>query len=311
MRVLLCAGASVSTTDYQGRTPLQVSALACHTDIMELLLAGGSDVHAVDSRGRSALFRATRAPDILVKDTHGNMSGSTAAAKASGGVKAVSILLEAGCDPNLLTEDGQTAIFASKNLEVVKALLDRGASVKFIDRIGSSVLHCAGAVGASAAVLCTLYKAGADVTLRSHAGYTAADVAMMYGYPDAAKMLELLAAKHQPPADAPPRRPVREGQLKAELPTMTFRDEDGRETVLLVEDYVSEMQKKKQEKEIRDAELAEKACKLSKKESETTAKGEGICLHCDTSTDRRCSKCGNSYFCSRDCEVAARFVCCG
>lgn len=60
--------------------------------------------------------------------------------------------------PNKTFAEGRTALFAASNVEVVKVLLERGASAGIIDDEGCSALHYAGAQGRDASGLCALFK---------------------------------------------------------------------------------------------------------------------------------------------------------
>lgn len=209
-------------------------------------------------------------------------------------------------------------LFSTLNVDLAKVLLQRGAQAKIIDRSGLSVLHTAGACGASPALLLTLYKAGIDPTLRSNVGRTAAEVSLQYGHPKTSKLLEKLVAKHLrktatptatpsavPVRDAAPRRrPVKEGEFKNAPVAMAavMRDADGNISVRFLDDYRKEEQ----------AKLKKAAADKLKKVQHVESVGpQEPCLNCDALTDRLCSRCGASYFCSRKCEVAASFVCCG
>lgn len=117
-------------------------------------------------------------------------------ASSQGHSNAVNLLLDAGARPNHLDEDGASALFFAGSLQVVKALLERGALATITDKNGSSVLHAAGCRGSDAGVLCALYKGGADPTTLDVLGKTAADCARDFEHEEAARMLDLLVAKH-------------------------------------------------------------------------------------------------------------------
>lgn len=106
-------------------------------------------------------------------------------------------MLDAGAGINRRDARGRTAICAPSDVKIAKVLLDRGANVKVLDNYGASVLHYAGTRGSCTGVIYALFKAGADPTVKDKSGRTAADYAREEGHEDAAKMLDLLAAKHR------------------------------------------------------------------------------------------------------------------
>lgn len=173
--LLLCAKADISAQDITGYTPLHVSVVAGHISVIELLLSAGADVNTLNAERRTSL----------------------AIASSVGHPEAVNLLIDAGADPNKLEAHGRNAMFLASSLDVIKVLLRRGASAKFIDIDGCSTLHHAGLLGRDGRLICALYQAGVDPTLRDLEGKTAADLAREKGHEDTAKMLDLLIAKHQ------------------------------------------------------------------------------------------------------------------
>lgn len=173
---LLLSKADASARDYRDYTPLHHASDRNHTEVIELLLSAGAGVSSViRSDGHTSLFFATR----------------------SGNVEAVELLIEAGADPNKLDAHGRNALFFVHSVEVLKVLLNRGASAKIRDRHGQTPLHCRGFFGSDAGVLCALYEAGVDPTVLSVYGQTAADLARVEQHENAARMIDLLIAKHQ------------------------------------------------------------------------------------------------------------------
>lgn len=164
--------ADVSAKDDNEWTPLHNAAAAGYTEVIELLLSAGADVCASDDVGTTPLLLA-------------------------GSLEAVNLLIDAGADPNQLDVHGRNAIFHARKLDVLKVLLSRGASAKVLDNNCCTTLHHAGSLGYDAAVLCGLYKAGVDPTLKNMDDKTAADLAREKGHETAAKMIDLLVAKHQ------------------------------------------------------------------------------------------------------------------
>lgn len=175
VHALLCASIDISARDRDGVNALHVAAQYGQCEAIETLLSAGADVNTLDIDRSAPLYFAAR-------DGHAD---------------AVTLLLDAGAHVNHRDKHGRSAIFFATSVQIVKALLARGASTNFLDRDRATVLHYAGNRGRVAAVLCALYKGGADPTLLDRTGESAADWARLDKHEDAAKMLDLLAAKQQ------------------------------------------------------------------------------------------------------------------
>lgn len=132
---LLLKKAEVSPRDSNNATPLHQASTAGRTDIIELLLSAGADVDAVGDVGRTSLLCAS----------------------VGGHTKACELLLEAGSDPHKLDADGRNSVFIAGNVEVLRVLLDKGASAKVRDNCGQTPLHYACRWGASGGLLCAKY----------------------------------------------------------------------------------------------------------------------------------------------------------
>lgn len=181
VRMLLLAGARVSATDLREQTPLHYSVkqqqrglnlALSHLEVIELLLASGSDPNAIDNEGRTALVGATIGVTFFGDARHAHL------------------LLDAGCDINKLDNIGQSALVFAKKVESVRAFLARGASVDIVDCWGLSILQHAAYNGLCAGVICCLYHAGAHPTL-------SAVIARHKGHTDTAVLLDMLEAKYE------------------------------------------------------------------------------------------------------------------
>lgn len=122
-----------------GDTPLNVSALAGHADLVKLLLSKGADIEARNVNGSTPLLQAARRgyPEIIslllseganieARDTEGYTPLLHAVDR--GHYEAVSLLLSKGADKTAHTNDGTTALqFAERNgNEEIVSLLNGG-----------------------------------------------------------------------------------------------------------------------------------------------------------------------------------------
>ena len=153
----------ISSKDEQRRTPLILSALAGHADVMELLLASKSDVNAADMFGRTPLHWAA-------------LLGHTNIAV---------VLLENNADVNAKADGGATPLhYAAQNgfKGVAELLVKSGADINATNNAGHTPLHTAeleirsntGAAGTPAARIYTARLQGRkDVAewLRQHGGH--------------------------------------------------------------------------------------------------------------------------------------------
>ncbi|WP_306392256.1 ankyrin repeat domain-containing protein [Telluria beijingensis] len=126
LRAQLLDGADPGVRNPEGFTPLMVAAGLGHTQAVELLLAAGADVHALDSRmGASALHKAAQ----------------------SGNADVVRVLLAHGAFIDQQSPSvGNTALMDAvlhKHHEVVRALLDGGARTTPVNHAAQTALDLA------------------------------------------------------------------------------------------------------------------------------------------------------------------------
>lgn len=144
VRALLAAGASVNVPEVHGRTLLQrATQLApSETPVVEALLAAGADPHAMSLTGGSSLgnalpFGSERVrllltagvdPNRVTPNDCGPVRGATAIHMAawSGLAPVLTLMLEAGGDPNARAGDG-TLPLACARASAVDVLRARGA----------------------------------------------------------------------------------------------------------------------------------------------------------------------------------------
>lgn len=126
-------GADPTFADATGRTVLHAAAGALRPENVGVLLPL-SNLEAVDTSGRSALFSAVTA--------------ASAAPANPAGPRTVEALLDAGADINEPDTDGFTvlmacAYYSEGAAELCRVLIERGANVRQIDRDGATALHWA------------------------------------------------------------------------------------------------------------------------------------------------------------------------
>jgi uncharacterized protein len=113
-------------------------------------------------------------------------------ASADGGhLRAVSLLLERGADPNVTTTDGYSALHASAYIgdtEISKRLIAAGARVDAVMDSGGTPLWIA-ARHNHLGVITVLLQAGADRDLAPSGGRKPIEIAQNFGHKDAVRLL--------------------------------------------------------------------------------------------------------------------------
>jgi cytohesin len=143
-RALLSAGADANTRDHDGLTALMYAAMYAGADCVELLLARGADPNAKSDSNLTALMLAV---------DH---------------VEKVRLLLAKGAEVNARSKQGHTALSIAAGrtgtVEVIKALLGRGAELPAINVLGAA------ARSGDVQVVKLLLEKGADPNDRNNAG---------------------------------------------------------------------------------------------------------------------------------------------
>ena len=229
-RILLKAGADVNETQPKwALTPLIIAAAMGHTKTVELLLDNGANPNAIDSRGYSSLHLVVRDSDYGIdpkgKDeivkivtallAHGakpdvqlklekaaytanevSLQGATPLVLASevNNVEVVKLLLQAGADPRIATEQGTTALILAAGggtdiqrmrspderaaaIETVKLLLEHGSEVNAAGQYGWTALHAAAYQGLND-VIEYLVKKGAKINDMDAFGQTPLSISL-------------------------------------------------------------------------------------------------------------------------------------
>jgi ankyrin repeat protein len=148
LQLLLAAGADVRAVNESGQTALMKAArvdagneVKTHVVMLELLLKRGVDVNARDKKGKTALM-------------HAAYEWFTEAGGVFSHPEILRVLLEHGADVNAQDSQGDTALMMAirycritpakaGNLEVVKILLEKEAQVNLQNREGQTAMTCA------------------------------------------------------------------------------------------------------------------------------------------------------------------------
>jgi len=173
-RLLLDHGASADSRDSAGNTMLMEAAASGVPAVVEEVLDRRPDVNARGSEGQTAMMEA-------VGQWHGKEGPPVDRGKI------VSLLLQAGIDPNAEDKDGNTALIdcgwdADAALELIKA----GANVNARSKKGYTPLINAPAPD----VVRVLLENGGDPSAHDQDGKTALDLARQYGMKEKAALLE-------------------------------------------------------------------------------------------------------------------------
>jgi ankyrin repeat protein len=133
---------------YISGTPLHFAASLGHANIVQLLLKHKANVNSRDPDNLTPLYRAAE-------------SGHRNIAEA---------LLEAGADPNIPTVNGDTALFATSDSEMMRLLIDHKADVNVTNRLGYTPLGQLVKRNAPANSLELLLKSGANPNATTEGG---------------------------------------------------------------------------------------------------------------------------------------------
>jgi len=159
--LLLAAGADVDAQRADGWSALEWAAAEGRAEMIELLLAKRANLEARDREGYTALFYAA-----------GNTKDEDATSRT---LPAARILIEHGARVNAQADDGSTPLMwaARKGeLEIVRLLLSKGASVNVVDHRGRGALSYAAEARGDADTARALAAGGAPLDARDESGET-------------------------------------------------------------------------------------------------------------------------------------------
>ena len=145
------AQANSNDQDIPGKTPLMSASKDDNPAAVEDLLKNGSDIHATDRKGKTALMYA---------------------AHNSSSVVVINVLLKNGADVNAQDTFGRTALMYTDHPPTFAALLKGGADINIQDNRGITVLMSS-QMGSSEAVVNDLLNNGADINIKDIENTTA------------------------------------------------------------------------------------------------------------------------------------------
>ena len=152
--MLLQAGADTNIVSANGNTCLYDAVrIGCRKDVIEAIISDGADINAINKSNETALMKACW----------------------MGNEDAISVLLNAGADPNIAHADGNTCLYNAVqrycSKDVLKAIINHGADVNATNKANNTALGCACSEGNIDAIN-VLLQAGADTNIASTDGNT-------------------------------------------------------------------------------------------------------------------------------------------
>lgn len=194
-RALLELGAKIDAPDSDGMTPLQHAVLRDDPDTIRLLAEGGAKLEPIGAGGLTALGMA------IVEDRYKAamaLIGLGAPVDTASGEQGLTpLMLAAGKEGHRLSLGAGKDRIEKLNphdpgtLEIVRALLAKGAKVNALSASGVSALILAAAHN-NAPIVGVLVQAGADVKQTSRDGKTASQIAEANGNNNVVSLLRLL-----------------------------------------------------------------------------------------------------------------------
>jgi len=237
MSLLISSGADVNARNKAGMTALMVAAFGGYADAVRSLLANRADPNAKDNQGRTALMAGATSGSAAVLDAlfgagadptvtdagHGTPMTYAAAGGHADAMQALQkhgitptasdlALAASGCHPEAVQLSLASGIGANgvegevvplvsaagaNCTDVVRLLLERGASIDAKDRNGSTALMKAAEAGHTDLVQLLLDR-GADMNAADASGRTAWMFAAMGGYTDIANIFKQARAAKGP-----------------------------------------------------------------------------------------------------------------
>ncbi|RKL35155.1 hypothetical protein BFJ70_g8013 [Fusarium oxysporum] len=203
IELLVEKGAEVNAPGNEDKRAIHYAILEGHLDAVEALLDNQlTDIDSVDQSGATPLWQAAysgkagcvktllqRSPKLNVKDKN---KGWTALHAAYDSPDITKMLLDAGADPTILSDNGtHSLIFVSdepNGAEAIRYYLDAGVDPNVRDPEGLAAIHLA-AKSNKLDIIKLLKEFGADVHATGNKGETALHLAAYWGYQDVVEYL--------------------------------------------------------------------------------------------------------------------------
>jgi ankyrin repeat protein len=175
---LLAGGANINTSSSEGATALHYAANDGNLAVVEVLLRAHADVNARTNDGYTPLHSAVHCRDVRV----------------------VRALLAAGADVNARTENNVTPLILSIDMawgkpEITLTLIQAGADVNIAESPDGDTALWIATTESALEVMEALLKKGANPNLQPRNGYTPLHIAAMNGLVDEVKLLLRYGAK--------------------------------------------------------------------------------------------------------------------
>jgi len=187
VRFLVAQGANPNGPPQSAHGPLKDAVESGKADVVQILLQQGADPNAVDAKGWNAILAVAFYCDIDPEKEWSSI---------------LQQLIIAGCEIDPIDMHGRTALHVvlehdpphDSALEVVRILIEAGAEVdaRHGDNGWTPLMGAVEVGNLDAARL--LVKAGADVNIANEEGDTAWNMALRWGYPEIAALLEQAGA---------------------------------------------------------------------------------------------------------------------
>src|SRR5215467_1891376 len=228
IRVLLRAGAKLNGFEAGTVTPLIIAAAMVHVDAVNLLLDNGADPNTADWRGYTPMllvvrdshygidlanrdrivtivksllahganpnFRLKQAKAITTNDVSLDGASALLLAAEVNNTEVVRVLMDAGADPKIATEQGMTSLIMASGggtdiqrarapeeraqaIETVKLLVEHGVDINAVGQYGWTALHQASYQGLTD-VIEFLVSKGADINQMDSFGQTPLSISL-------------------------------------------------------------------------------------------------------------------------------------